>query len=142
MRPCSFGQLFSVQLAYGSTGEGWCIEWNEDANFGTQNGAKLFSTKGHEEWGGGLNYFMNIKDDLRAKDPELTFQEIQVVIGSLIEHPSFEVDKIAGYENISSRIYADGQPLFDVQKVKSILSEVKNRLKAKNIGGNSWSNVD
>ncbi|MCW9706750.1 hypothetical protein [Fodinibius salsisoli] len=122
--------FFSVQLADGLNRDGWCIEWNEDANFGIQNGVKLFSTKGHEEWNA-LNYFMSIKDDLRAEDPELTFREIQVIIWSLIENPSFDVSKISEYDNISSRIYADGQLLFDIEKVKSILSKVKSHLEDK-----------
>ena len=115
--------FFTVTLNDGSTKEGWCIEWNENASFGVNEGTKLYSTKGHEDWKE-LNYFMGIKDDLRANDPELTYREIQVVIWSLIDKPEFDVDKIGEYENISERIYKDGAPLFDVQKVKDIVNQV------------------
>lgn len=115
--------FFTITLNDGTPREGWCIEWNENASFGVNEGTKLYSTKGHEDWKE-LNYFMGIKDDLRAQDPDLTYREIQVVIWSLIENPSFDVDKIDQYENISERIYKDGEPLFDVQKVKDIVSQV------------------
>ena len=115
--------FFTVSLNDGSAKEAWCIEWNEDASFGLNEGTELFSTKGQDAWKE-LNYFMAIKDDLKAQDPELTYKEIQVVIWSLIDKPSFDVDKISTYENISERIYKDGQPQFDVQKVKDIVNDV------------------
>lgn len=123
--------FFTVSLDGGHEVEGWCVEWNEDASFGVNQGTKLYSTKGMSDWDN-LNYFMNIKDDLKANDPALTYREIQVIIWSLIDTPSFDVDKIGEYQNISSRIYRDGKPLFDVQKVKDIVQQIKNtRGKAK-----------
>lgn len=119
--------FLTVQLNDGVEREAWCIEWNEEQAFGIQNGASLYSTSSHEDWKE-LNYFMSIKDDLRADDPELTAREIQVIIWSLIDNPSFDVDKISEYEEIDPRIYKDGQPLFDVQKVKDIVSRVKTDL--------------
>ena len=116
--------FFSVSLD-GKPMEGWCIEWSEDASFGINEGTNLYSTKGQEAWKE-LNYFMAIKDDLRAQDPELTYKEIQVVIWSLINNPSFDVDKISAYENISERIYKEGEPQFNVQKVKDIVTQVEN----------------
>ena len=89
--------FFTVQLDDGTVRDGWCIEWNEPAGFGTQSGVKLYSTKGHAQWEE-LNYFMSIKNELRANDPALTYREIQVVIWSLIDNPSFDVDKISEYE--------------------------------------------
>lgn len=115
--------FFSVKLGDGITREGWCIEWGEPASFGLNEGTKLYSTKGHEEWKE-LNYFMSIKDELKATDPDLTYKEIQVVIWSLIDKPTFDVDRISDYQNISERIYKDGQPQFDVTKVKNIVNQV------------------
>ncbi len=123
--------FFSISLDGGHEVEGWCVEWNEKASFGLNEGTKLYSTKGLADWDN-LNYFMKIKDDLKADDPALTYREIQVIIWSLIDKPSFDVDKIGEYENISTRIYKDAKPLFDVQKVKDIIHQIKNsRNKAK-----------
>ncbi|MDR8390251.1 hypothetical protein NC796_03805 [Aliifodinibius sp. S!AR15-10] len=116
--------FFTVSLDGSSEVEGWCIEWNEHASFGLNSGTNLYSTKGKDAWKG-LNYFMKIKDDLRAKDPELKYQDIQVIIWSLIDKPVFDVDKIDEYENLSGRIYYNGNPYFNVQKVKDIVSQVK-----------------
>lgn len=126
--------FFSVSLDGKSEVEGWCIEWNEDASFGLNEGTSLYSTKGHEDWNE-LNYFLSIKNELKANDPQLTFREIQVVIWSLIGKPSFDVDKISTYENISERIYKDGQPLFDVNKVKNIVSQVKQGVASQKMKG-------
>ncbi len=120
--------FFSVSLDGKSEVEGWCIEWNQNASFGVNEGTSLYTTKGHEDWNE-LNHFLSIKNKLKANDPELTFREIQVVIWSLIDKPSFDVDEISTYENISERIYKDGQPLFDVNKVKNIVSQVKQDVK-------------
>jgi|GEM_PF-2460759 len=127
--------FFAVSLN-GKQMEGWCIEWSEDASFGINEGTNLYSTKGQEAWKE-LNYFMAIKDDLRAQDPELTYKEIQVVIWSLINNPSFDVDKISTYENISERIYKEEEPQFNVQKVKDILNQV-DRYFENNTNESSW----
>lgn len=123
----SLDSYLAVRLNNGKKREAWCIEWNEEEAFGLQNGAKLYTTKGHKEWKK-LNYFMSKLNDFRANDPDLTSRDIQVVIWSLVNNPEFDVDKIAEYENIDPRIYKDGQPLFDVQKVKSIVHQVESHL--------------
>ncbi|NGP76701.1 hypothetical protein G3570_08655 [Balneolaceae bacterium YR4-1] len=116
--------FFTVTLDDGTVKEGWCIEWNESYVQGEQNGVKMFSTKGQEAWKE-LNYFMHIKDKLRAQDPDLTFREIQVVIWSLVDNPEFDVDNISEYSHINPRIYNNGEVLFDIQKVKDIVNQVE-----------------
>lgn len=117
--------FFVVSLADGSTREGWCVEWDDEYIKGDQDEVNMYSTKGHRQWDK-LNYFMNIKDQLRASDPDLTFREIQVIIWSLIDNPAFDVDNIDEYDGIPSNIYSDGQAHFDIQKVKNIVAEVNN----------------
>lgn len=129
--------FFQVTLNGSRIMEGWCIEWNESSVKGLQEGTQLYSTQGQEAWRE-LNYFMSIKDDLRANDPDLTYREIQVVIWSLIDKPSFNVDKISEYENVSQRIYKDGEPLFDVQKVKDIVQQVKTDLTSNKSKTSLW----
>lgn len=127
----SFSNIKPNNLINDGIKEGWCIEWNDDATFGIQNGTKLYSTKGQKSWER-INYFLSIKNQLKAEDPDLTFRELQVVIWSLIENPKFELDKISEYENISERIYKDGEPLFNVQKVKDIVNRINNDLSSPN----------
>lgn len=122
--PSSF---FEVTLEDGSVREGWCVEWNDDYVKGEQKGVKLYSTKGHPAWKT-LNYFMSIKDQLMIDDPSLTYREIQVIIWSLIDNPSFDVDKISEYEHMPSSIYSNGEAHFDVQKVKDIVADFRSNM--------------
>lgn len=117
--------FFMVTLADGSLRKGWCIEWNDEYIEGDQKGVNFYSTKGHSQWSV-LNYFMGIKDQLQAEDPDLTFREIQVIIWSLLDNPAFDVDKIAEYDNIPSNIYSNGQAHFNIEKVKTIVNQVNN----------------
>ncbi|MEL7834371.1 hypothetical protein [Fodinibius sp. Rm-B-1B1-1] len=119
-----YDSFFVVTLADGSMREGWCIEWNDEYIKGDQDDVNMYSTKGHPQWET-LNYFMSIKDQLKANDPNLTFREIQVIIWSLIDNPAFNVDNIATYDNIPSNIYSNGNTHFDIQKVKSIVAQVE-----------------
>lgn len=121
--------FFIVSLADGSTREGWCVEWDDEYIKGNQNGVNMYSTKGHRQWAN-LNYFMSIKDQLKANDPDLTFREIQVIIWSLIDNPTFNVDKIDEYDGIPSNIYSNAQAHFDIQKVKNIVAEVENTVES------------
>jgi hypothetical protein len=125
VNPNSF---FNVTLEDGSIREGWCVEWNDEYVKGKQQGVKLYSTKGHEEWKA-LNYFMSVKDQLRMDDPSLTYREIQVIIWSLIDNPAFDVDNISEYKNMPSSIYSNGQTHFDVQKVKRIVTDIRNHVR-------------
>lgn len=111
----------TVALNHGVSREGWCIEWNSEQSFGIKNGARLYSTKDQDRWKK-LNYFMNVKNDFLAEDPDLTYREIQVAIWSIIDNPTFNVDKISTYRHIP-RIWENGEILFNVQKVKNILQQ-------------------
>ncbi len=123
--------FFTVTLNSGVTKEAWCVEWNEASVEGLQSDIQFYSTQGKKQWKE-LNYFMSIKDGLMEQDPDLTFREIQVVIWSLMKNPSFDVDKISQYKNISSDIYDNGQPKFNVQKVKDILGRVHSQIQSGN----------
>ncbi|MDR8390250.1 hypothetical protein NC796_03800 [Aliifodinibius sp. S!AR15-10] len=116
--------FFTLSFDGGHELEGWCIEWNEGTSFGLNKVTNLYSTRNHLDWRE-INYFMNIMKDLRANDPNLTYQDIQVVIWSLIDKPVFDVDKIDEYEHIPGRIYYNGNSYFNVQKVKDIVYQVK-----------------
>ncbi len=126
-----FSNIEPNNLINNGTKEAWCIEWDDNVTEGTQNGAKLYSTRGQEGWQE-LNYFLTIKDQLKNQDPDLTWKEIQVVIWSLVQHKPFDVDEIPNYQNFDSQFYEDGEYKFDVQKVKNIVNTVKSDLLSPN----------
>lgn len=111
-------------LISNSVKEAWCIEWDKGAVNGVQEGVKLHSTKDKAGWNE-INYLLTIKDQLKAKDSELTWKEIQVAIWSLVPYKPFDVDKIPTYQNFDPQFYANDEYKFDVQKVKNIVSQVK-----------------
>lgn len=128
---------FTVTLNDGSSLEGWCIEWNEPSVRGIQKGVQLYSTKGKDEWKE-LNYFMSIKEDLRYRDPDLTYREIQAVIWSLVDNPSFDVDKVTEYKDFDPSFVKDGKPQFNVQKVKNILKDVDEHFNSSDEEASLW----
>lgn len=129
-----FSNIEQNNLINNGTKEAWCIEWDDNAIEGTQNGVKLYSTKGQAGWDK-LNYFLNIKNQLQEQDPELTWKEIQVVIWSLVEHKPFDVDEIPNYQNFDNQFYENGEYKFNVQKVKNIVSQVKSEVSSNKLKG-------
>lgn len=109
--------------------EGWCLEWDKPIrqNNDVHHGIEMFNTFGSTTWKP-ANYLMNIKDELKAEDPELTFREIQVALWTLIETPSFDLDKALQNGDMPERMMADGQPNFNIDKVKEINSRVRSEV--------------
>src|SRR6056297_1419449 len=110
--------------------EGWCLEWNKPIrqNNDVHDGVELFNTFGSDTWKA-PNYLMNIKNELKASDPDLTYKEIQVALWSLIEEPAFNIDKVLQDGRMPSRLMTNGQPNFDVDKTKQIVNRVRNEVK-------------
>lgn len=110
----------------GFTGEGWCIDWQKpiDSDNGTYSGIQLYSTFNVEKWNP-LNFLLNITDDLREADPELTFREIQAAVWSLRGFPEFNLEAIPD-EELPSRLRGDeGEANFSREKVATILEIVE-----------------
>lgn len=105
--------------------DGWCIEWTKPiAQQGDMHESlDLYSTQGQERWKP-LNYFLNIKDDLKAGDPDLTFREFQAVMWSVIPGPKFDLETLS-VDELPPRLRSNGKPNFDMDKVKSIVADVK-----------------
>lgn len=105
--------------------EGWCLGWDRAIaqNNDTHNGVEMYSTYGSEKWKP-VNYLMNIKDDLKDEDPELTYKEIQVAIWSLMDEPKFDLDKVLENGEMPPRLMNDGQPDFSTTKVKNIIGYI------------------
>ena len=85
--------------------EAWCLDYQKpiDQNNDVHTGIKMYNTFGSDNWKP-ANYLMNIKDELKAADPSLTYKEIQVALWSLIEVPSFNIDKAISEGSMPSRM--------------------------------------
>jgi hypothetical protein len=109
--------------------EGWCLEWDKPIrqNNDVHHGIEMYNTFGSTTWKP-ANYLMNIVDELKAEDPALTYKEIQVALWTLIETPAFDLDKVLRNGDMPSRLMDDGQPNFDVDKVKAINERVRSEV--------------
>ena len=105
--------------------EGWCVEWNKPIKSdGTIHQNKMsYSTFGKDKYKP-LNYFLSIKDQLRAEDPSLTFREIQATIWSLVAEPKFDLNKLTNEELPARLKTSDGTPDFSKQKVLAMVDKV------------------
>jgi hypothetical protein len=106
--------------------EGWCLDYQKpiDQNNDVHEGIKMFNTFGSENWKP-ANYLMNIKDELKQNDPSITYKEIQIALWSLIEKPSFNIDKALSEGTMPSRLMTNGSPNFSVEKTKGIVNKVR-----------------
>ncbi len=107
--------------------EGWCVEWNKPIQSdGTIHQSKMsYSTFGKEKWKP-LNYFLSIKDQLKAEDPSLSFREIQATIWSLVAEPKFDLNKLTNEELPARLKTSDGVPDFSKKKVLAMVNKVIN----------------
>lgn len=108
---------------------GWCIDWEKaiNSNNGTYSAITLHSTDLVEKWKP-VNYLLNIEQDLRNNDPDLTWREIQIVLWSLRANPEFKLEKVA-VEDLPADFRTNGQPNFDSEKVRQILNMVESGYK-------------
>ncbi len=104
---------------------GYCIDWEKTINSdnGTYSAITLHSTDLVEKWKP-VNYLLNIEQDLKENDPDLTWREIQIVLWSLRANPEFNLDKVAA-EDLPAEFRTDGQLNFDSEKVREILNIVE-----------------
>lgn len=105
-------------------GEGWCIDWQKaiDSNNGRYEDISLYSTFQVEKWKP-TNYLLNIKEELHANDPDLTYREIQVAIWAMQGLPEFDLDEVS-MDDIPPRMMTNGEPNFSFDKVRAILQRV------------------
>lgn len=125
---------FSIQFSNVSTNNviengtmlAWCIYWTKpiDSNNGIYNNIKLYSTDLVEKWKP-VNYLLNIKQELKNSDPDLTFRDFQIVLWSLRANPEFKLDNVATEDLPSVFRTEDGQRNFNTEKVKQILDTVE-----------------
>jgi hypothetical protein len=121
-----FMNISSNKIVDNDIREGWCIDWQKpiDSNGGIYTNIPLYSTFNVEKWNP-LNFLLNIKEQLKADDPDITQLEIQVVIWSLRGYPKFDLDSI-NIEDMPGRLHNNGVPTFSAEKVKEILQIVEN----------------
>jgi hypothetical protein len=116
----------SNEIIANGISEGWCIDWQTPINSdgGRYENITLYSTFRVEKWKP-LNYLLNIKDDLMESDPDLTWQEVQILIWSLRGFPEFDLNEIP-IEELPGRMTTNGEPNFSYERVNEILEQVKN----------------
>ena len=109
--------------------QGWCLEWDKpmSQNNDVHTGIEMYNTFGSRTWKP-ANYLMNIKNELKVNDPELTYREIQVALWSLIEVPRFDLDQVLENGEMPNRLMRNGQPNFSVDKVKEIVNRVRSEV--------------
>ncbi|MFH5886413.1 hypothetical protein ACG2F4_19060 [Halalkalibaculum sp. DA3122] len=105
--------------------EGWCLDWQTpiESDNGTYEGIKLYSTYRVEKWKP-INYFLNIRDELKEQYPEVTWREFQIAIWSLRANPPFDLETIS-VEDLPAVVKKDGQPNFSYDLVNQILAQVE-----------------
>ena len=120
-----FKNIGSNKVISDNIGEGWCIDWQKpiDSNGGVYSNIKLYSTFSVEEWNP-LNYLLNIKEQLKDSDQDITQLEIQIAVWSLRGFPEFDLDKI-DIHDLPGRMQNDGLVTFNTEKVKQILQIVE-----------------
>lgn len=109
--------------------EGWCLEWDKPIaqNNDSHHGIEMYSTFGSNNWKS-ANYLMNIRNEIQAEDPSITYKELQVALWSVIETPAFELDDVLRNNRMPSRLMKNGQPDFSVKKVKQIVNRVRSEV--------------
>lgn len=120
-----FTNIESNDVIDNGTLESWCIYWTTpiDSNNGTYNGIKLYSTDLVEKWKP-LNYLLNISQELKNSDPDLTYRDFQIVLWSLRANPEFNLDNVTIEDLPSIFKTEDGRRNFSTEKVKQILDIV------------------
>jgi probable HAF family extracellular repeat protein len=100
----------------------WCIDWRTPISTGPHSSIKLHTSYGDKSLKP-INYLLNIKGSLMAKDADLTYKEIQVAIWSLLHYPEFDLNKIR-VDQIPSDMVRDGKFDFDRKKAEQIVQLV------------------
>lgn len=108
-----------------TTRDGWCIDIRTPINRNNTvyEGIKLYSTFRVDSWKR-MNYLFNIKEQLVADDPSLTWREFQLAIWSLRLYPQFKLDEVA-VEDLPNEMHTNGEPRFDREKVRDLLDRVE-----------------
>lgn len=119
-----FSNIEPNDVIENGTKKGWCIDWQKpiDSRNGTYSGITLYSTYLVEKWKP-VNYLLNIVDNLKENDPDLTFREFQVAIWSLRANPEFNLDKLT-VEDLPGDMKSNGEPNFSYEKVREILATI------------------
>lgn len=121
-----FSNIEPNDVITNGTQKGWCIDiWTSiNHNGGVYKNIPLYSTYLVEEWKP-LNYLLNIEEELRENDSDVSWREIQLVIWSLRGNPEFNLDEVK-VEDLPSAMQSNGEPRFNAQKVKDLIELVEN----------------
>jgi len=108
---------------------GWCIVYDKpiDSNGGIYDGLKLFDTFGAKSFKP-LNHLINERYALRDKYPDMTWKELQVLVWSVMDNLNpFDLESVD--TSLLSRLHQNGQPLYNKEMIREILSQLKESVK-------------
>lgn len=125
-----FSEIEHNDVIDNGTMVGWCIDvWKPvDHNGGIYEDRELYSTDMVEKWKP-LNYLLNIQEDLKASDPDLSWREIQLAMWSLRANPEFNLDEVNIVE-LPGEMRSGGEPKYSQDKVEEILEKVEREYEA------------
>lgn len=105
--------------------DSWCIDVLKsiDTNNGQYNGIKLYSTYLVEKWKP-VNYLLNVQEELRKQDPDISWLEIQLAIWSFRGNPEFDLNNV-DLEDLPGQFRNNGQPTFSYDKTFELIDYVK-----------------
>lgn len=120
-----FSNIETNEFISNGVKDAWCIDvWKSiDSDEGKYENIKLYSTYLVEKWMP-LNYLLNVQSQLRDQDPNITWQEIQLVIWSLRGYPEFDLDDV-DIDNLPGQFRNNGEPNFSYEKVDELLEFVE-----------------
>ena len=131
-----FSNIQSNNVINNGLKEAWCIDvWKAiNSNNGEYKNIKLYSTYLVEQWKP-VNYLLNVQEELRNNDPQITWLEIQMTIWSLRAYPKFDLDTTP-VEDLPGQFRKDGEALFSYDKVYEVLDFVEANYKDFNFDQN------
>lgn len=121
----AFSDIESNEIISNGVKDGWCIDvWKSiDSTDGKYENIKLYSTYLVKKWMP-LNYLLNVQNQLKDQDPDITWLEIQLVIWSLRGYPEFHLNSI-DIEDLPGQFRSNGEPTFSYEKVDELLEFVE-----------------
>lgn len=119
-----FSNIESNEFISNGLKDAWCIDIRKpiDSNNGKYENIKLYSTHLVEKWMP-LNFLLNVQNQLRSQDPNISWLEVQLAIWSLRGYPEFDLDEV-DINDLPGQFRSEGEPTFNYDKVNEILEFV------------------
>lgn len=102
---------------------GWSLVWESPVSDDTTyEGMTLYSTYNEAYWKP-LNYLLNVREQIKKNDNEITYREIQAAIWMLLDFTNFDLEN-SNIQKLPSDMAENGQHTFNTSKVLDIVDLV------------------